>query len=420
MPTHDHTEAQFLPHGFCYLWDPQLLWTHVTADFLIGAAYVVIAVSLAWLVHRARRDIPFSWAFVAFGLFIITCGMTHFMEIWTLWQPVYWLSGGVKVITAVASVTTAVAMPFTVPRALATVRDARLSRERELAQVRADTLQEQNELLLVQTAELEQQRAEAEALAARLDVANADLRAALSDAEVARAAAEEANAVRTVFLRTMSHELRTPLNAIIGYAQLMELGTSGALGPQHLQQVGRIMRSANHLLGLIDDVLMLARSGDPTPPAITEASLRELIDDALSMMQPQAAEKGLELRIEPFDDITVRTEPRWVRQILLNLLSNSVKFTDSGHITVRAERVEDRFRIEVADTGIGIRPDHLERIFHPFWQADQGTTRGYGGSGLGLSVSRELARRLGGELYARSVREGATLAVELPLSSFEN
>ena len=131
-PHPGHAE-RFLPHGFCYLWDGPLLWTHLVADLLIGGAYVVIALTLAHLVHRARRDIPFSSVFVAFGVFIVACGLTHFMEVWTLWDPRYWLSAGLKVVTAAASVATAAALPFTVPRVLGTIRDARLSRERQLA-----------------------------------------------------------------------------------------------------------------------------------------------------------------------------------------------------------------------------------------------------------------------------------------------
>ena len=95
-PHPGHAE-RFLPHGFCYLWDAPLLWTHLVADLLIGVAYVVIAVTLAHLVHRVRRDIPFSAVFVAFGVFIVACGLTHFMEVWTLWEPRYWLSAAVKV-----------------------------------------------------------------------------------------------------------------------------------------------------------------------------------------------------------------------------------------------------------------------------------------------------------------------------------
>ena len=129
----------FMPHGHCYLWDPKLVALHVVSDGLIGAAYVAISVTLAVLVYRTRDEIPFSWMFLAFGVFIIACGATHFMEVWTLWHPTYWLAGNVKLLTALASVTTAIALPPLVPRVLGAIRAQRIAEERteELAFARA-------------------------------------------------------------------------------------------------------------------------------------------------------------------------------------------------------------------------------------------------------------------------------------------
>src|SRR5262249_4520428 len=112
----------YLPHGHCYLWQPQLLALHGISDFLIGVSYLAISLTLAYLVYRARDHIPFQWMVLAFGLFIIACGMTHFMEVWTLWRPVYWLAGDVKVLTAMASVGTAGALPPPPPEVAALVQ----------------------------------------------------------------------------------------------------------------------------------------------------------------------------------------------------------------------------------------------------------------------------------------------------------
>jgi PAS domain S-box-containing protein len=130
----DYSESLrlFHPHGFCYLWLPSLMSAHVVSDLLIGLSYVAISGTLAFLVWKARRELPFSWMFIAFGAFIVACGATHFMEIWTLWVPVYWLSAGVKIVTAAASVLTAVTLPRLVPRVLALVADARMSEQRRL------------------------------------------------------------------------------------------------------------------------------------------------------------------------------------------------------------------------------------------------------------------------------------------------
>jgi hypothetical protein len=127
----------FHPHGYCYLWQPDLVGAHVISDGLIGLSYVAISLTLIYLVRRSREHLPFSWMFVAFGGFIIACGATHFVEIWTLWTPVFWLSADVKIITAVASVATAVLLPPLVPKVLDTIAEAQVSEQRRVALVQA-------------------------------------------------------------------------------------------------------------------------------------------------------------------------------------------------------------------------------------------------------------------------------------------
>src|SRR5438067_13486791 len=117
----------FMPHGHCYLWNQSLVRLHLLTDLAIGFSYVAISLTLIYLVRRAKRDVPFSWIFVCFGVFIIACGGTHFMEVWTLWTPVYWLAGAVKFVTAAASLLTAVVLPPLVPKALGLIRAAKVS-----------------------------------------------------------------------------------------------------------------------------------------------------------------------------------------------------------------------------------------------------------------------------------------------------
>jgi signal transduction histidine kinase len=417
-PEHAQTAAErFLPHGFCYLWNKPLLWTHVASDVLIGASYVVISVALAYLVHRARRDIPFSVVFVAFGLFIVTCGLTHFMEVWTLWDPVYWISGGVKVVTAAASVATAAAMPFTVPAALTTIRTARQAREHEVAAARAAALEEHNELLQEQALELEQQREEAEALAEELEEANEQLRLALDEAREARRQAEEASQAKSAFLATMSHELRTPLNAIIGYEQLLEDGIVGPVTATQQGHLRRIRSSAGHLLGLIDEILSLARiEAQREAVSLAPVELAEVVRSAAAMVEPLAAAKGLGFVVaEPEPDVVVDTDAGKLRQVLLNLLSNAVKFTSAGEVALEARAGAGHVELVVRDTGPGIAPEHLERIWDAFWQVEQTTTRAHEGSGLGLAVSRRLVELLGGEIRVASAPgEGSAFTVRLP------
>jgi signal transduction histidine kinase len=406
----------FLPHGFCYLWNKPLLLTHLWSDLLIGISYVVISFVLALLVHRARRDIPFSVVFVAFGLFIVTCGMTHFMEVWTLWRPVYWLSGGVKVVTAAASVATAVAMPFMLPKVHSTIRDAKLAREREVAAARTGALEESN--------------AELTRLNASLHAALAEAEAERRAAEQARHAAEEANAARSSFLAVMSHELRTPLNAVIGYAELLNLGVTGPVTAAQAEQLGRIRGSASHLVGLIDQVLRFARlEAGRDEVRLEPFDAVAVARDAADMIAPLAAAKGLAFDVDvPDAPVAVRSDPQKLRQVLLNLLSNAAKYTPAGQIALVLEtssgagatpgdgRAADALVVfRVRDTGIGVAPEHHEHIFDPFWQVSPALTRTVGGTGLGLSVSRQLARLLGGDLTVESAPgAGSTFVLTIP------
>jgi signal transduction histidine kinase len=411
-------DSPYLPHGYCYLWNQPLLFTHLLSDTLIGLSYVAISLSLAFLVHRARNDIPFSLLFIAFGLFIVACGLTHFMEVWTLWHPSYWAAGAVKVVTAAASVTTAVAMPFTIPKVLLTVRAKRYSREHAIATARAVALQEQNALLESQAIQLEESVHTSEELASALEQTNRELVQAVAAAELARVAAENANHVKSDFLAVMSHELRTPLNAIIGYEQLLEEGMSGPVSDVQQRQLGRIRLSATHLLGLIDEVLTLASlEAGAIVPAQTPVSLHAIVEEACVLVKPAADVKNVGMRVElPASDPVLVSDPLRVRQILVNLLTNAVKYTEKGEIVLRASVGADHARFVVTDTGIGIPPESTSQIFDPFWQAESTRTRKVGGVGLGLSVALQLARALGGTLELTSTSpSGSTFTLSLPL-----
>jgi signal transduction histidine kinase/CHASE3 domain sensor protein len=239
---------------------------------------------------------------------------------------------------------------------------------------------------------------------------------AIDNAQLYRGALAASDA-KSAFLATMSHELRTPLNAIIGYQSLLVEGIPGKLNASQLAHLSRIRLSADHLLGLIDEVLTFTRL-DAGKESVEreELELSSVVGGAVNMVAPLAKAKGLKVRDETSDGRVV-TDGGKVRQILLNLLSNAIKFSDDGEIVVRSRRDDASVTVSVMDKGIGIAPENLENVFDPFWQVEQHSTRRAGGTGLGLSVSRDLARLLGGEVTVEStLNEGSTFNLVLPVS----
>ncbi|MGI8498813.1 MAG: ATP-binding protein [Gemmatimonadaceae bacterium] len=226
-----------------------------------------------------------------------------------------------------------------------------------------------------------------------------------------------ANQAKSDFLAVMSHELRTPLNAVMGYADLLLMGVPTSLLADQVQSVERIRMAARHLLQLIDEVLSYARlEAGREQVNIDITDIPALVNDVAALIEPLAQGRSLRFAVEVGElPHTVRTDAPKVRQILINLLSNAVKFTEHGSVILTVHGAEDELFFEVKDTGIGIPPDALRRIFDPFWQVEQSRRRRVGGSGLGLSVALRLARLLGGDVMVQSSEgEGSTFVFCMP------
>jgi signal transduction histidine kinase len=243
---------------------------------------------------------------------------------------------------------------------------------------------------------------------------------ARSEAEAARAEAERANNSKTDFLAVMSHELRTPLTAIMGYEELLSDGITGPVTELQRQQLGRINASAHHLLGLIDEILTFARVDIGRERVRWESmSVNHTLSDAAALVEPMASAKGLSLIVKLMsEDQSIQTDGTKLRQMLVNLLSNGIKFTEKGEVKLGCAVSDSVLEVSIADTGVGIAAENIEYVFEPFWQAEQTATRKTGGTGLGLSVTRKLARLLGGDVTVASrMGAGTTFLLTLPMKA---
>ncbi len=375
--------AGFLPHGHCYLWKPALVWTQVLANAAIGLSYVAISATLGVLVWRVR-DIPFKAMAVAFGVFIVSCGFTHFMDVLVIWDPAYWTDGWLRAITALASVGTALLLPPLLPKAEALARGAKAAHQRGL--------------------ELEKVVDELGTLYDRT---------------------RELDRAKTEFFANVSHELRTPLTLILGPVD--RLLAAPDLSTDQRRDLDIVARNARTLLKHVNDLLDIAKA------EAGRLEVRWASFDAAAhvrriavQFETLAAERGMPFTVDARDPVLVEADPDHLERVVLNLLSNAFKFTPPG----RAVRVRictapasspgeaARIAIEVADGGPGIRPEDREAVFERFRQLDGGSERAVGGTGLGLSIVRELVQLHAGSIAIESAPEGgASVRVFLPATA---
>jgi signal transduction histidine kinase len=363
---------RFMPHGHSFQWDPGILWTSVISDALIFAAYTAIPFTLVFQIMRKRKDLPFNWMFVCFGLFIIACGLSHLMAIVTMWKPYYLIEAVVKAITAAASVPTAIILYRIAPK-------------------------------IVQLPTLRQ----------------------LVHEQSLRLKAEAESEAKDKFVAVLSHELRTPLTPVTAGLDLLEdelkSDNGGSVSPSVLEALQMVRRNVAMETTLINDLLDVsgARHGK-LDLELGLVDLEEVVRQSIPLFQNEIDHKHIDFELKVLTDRTIVIGAKIrLHQVVNNLVSNAIKFTpDRGRIVVKLNGNSRTIRLSVQDNGRGIDPNSLVKIFQPFEQGDWDTARSRTGLGLGLTIARTIAESHHGTLTAHSAGagQGAIFIFELPLA----
>lgn len=348
--------SDFYPHGYCYLWRPGLVMLHLVSDSIITLSYYSIPVGLVWLV-RSRRDIPFNWIFWLFALFIAGCGTTHLMEIWTLWHPSYWLAGGVKALTALASIGTAIALVPLLPKAAALPTPTVLERTNR-----------------------------------ELEAANLELES---------------------FSYSVSHDLRAPLRAIDGFSRILQEDYGSKLDPEAQRLIDVVRRNSQRMGQLIDDLLGFSRLGR-TELQVAPVDMAGLVEEVIT--EARQDDTSQRLRIEVGEVLPAMGDRGLLRQVLANLVDNAVKFTagrSDPWLQITSQQVGEEVVYRLRDNGAGFDMQYADKLFGVFQRLhpeDQ-----YEGTGVGLALSRRILQRHGGRIWAEGrIEAGATFSFALP------
>ena len=347
--------ADFMPHGHCYRWEPAILWLHVGSDAVIALSYYSIPIALIYFVSR-RSDLEFGWVFWMFAGFILMCGTSHVVEIYTTWTPVYRAEGVVKAITAGVSVATAIAMWPLLPKALALP-----SRE-------------------------------------ELELKNAALREHVNELEL--------------FARATAHDLREPVRMVGSYAQILDEEYRGRVDEQADHYVDFVVEGARRTAETLDALLAYSEVGR-TLMRVETVDLNDVIARVRSKLAQTIVAQSAVLDVSPLP--TLRCDRALVGVVFEHLISNALQFAGRGaRIEVSATKQDERsWMVVVSDDGPGIPPSEATNVFGPFARLHERDE--HPGMGIGLSISRRIIERLGGRIWIDpKAKQGVRVCFTLP------
>ena len=389
------SDTRLQPHAQCLLYSPSLVNAYTIADLLTGLSYMAISLFLILFVRQAHGNIPFNWVFVAFGAFIFFCGLTHFFDIITLWTPVYWSSAFMRVLTAVASVTTAIALPPQIPRALRLLNNARAS------ELRRQQLIETNRQL-------------SDEIAARKQVEQ-DLRAALER--------EKVSTFRQQIITRVSHELRTPLAIIQTSGDLLKNYADQMTHERRVERIDKIQQEISYINRLLEDILTIGRFSEhrlalqPTTVDLSKLCA-DIVEDKRMLIASSSRYTPHTIEFVTTDKALCAQaviDKHLFHQIATNLIQNALKYSpENSTVYVELTCYEQDFTFTVRDNGIGIPVSNLPRIWDTFYRGEN--VGEISGTGVGLAIVKECVELHHGTVDVESeVGRGTVFTIRMPM-----
>lgn len=416
--------SDFMPHGDCYLWKPEIVWLHAISDGVIAFSYYLIPFVLIYFV-RKRKDLPFNAIFAMFVVFIFACGTTHLMEVWTLWHPFYRLSGVIKAVTAIASVGTAVMLVQFVPQALALpsptqLRTANAQLENEIKERRRveQALHHAYDELEVRVQERTTDLANTNAALSIECVERQHTQEALETAQSELAHVTRVNSMGEL-MASIAHEVNQPLAAIVINGNACQRWLAGLIPnlDEARAAVARMVADGNRASDLIKEIRAFVKK---SPPQQTRVEINDLVLETVTLVSRELTRNHVALQTDLGPDLPTLTADRvQLQQVLLNLMMNGIEAmsapaTRSRELTISSASSQHPLGVMIAvrDTGPGLSQQGLDRMFETFF-----TTKAEG-MGMGLAISRSIVTAHGGILWAdTNTDNGTTFRFTIPAPS---